>query len=128
MNYLSNDIVNLSLLESSQPKFYRLLLVISSLETLKTRILLVLSHLYPKRLNATELSLLLGYSKKSRALYRGVLDEMEQEELLSIERITQKHFSIQLNNKHPLMQELIELCLAEGESQTNNLIDKLSRF
>ena len=110
---------------SERSKFYQLMLVFSSLEPLKLKILQVLAHLSPQRVSASELTILLGYSKKARTIYRGVLDELEQNSMIIIDRITPKHFSIAINQHHVLMSNLIELALGEGELYTNSLIDAL---
>ena len=104
-----------------EKRYYRLLMVISSLEPLKTKILQVLAHLSPQRVSASELTMLLGYSKKARTIYRGVLDELEGDEFIVIERITPKHFSIQISPHHPLMGLMIELAFNIGEEFTQQL-------
>lgn len=105
--------------------FYNLLMVLGSLSPLKIKILLLLAHLYPKRINATELTLLLGYSKNSRIIYRGVLDELQQEQLISIDKISSKKFSIQLDINNPITINLSELCIEFGEDYSRNLINFL---
>ncbi len=104
-----------------QSKFYQLLMVFTSLEPLKLKILLILAHLSPQRISASELTMLLGYSKKARIIYRGVLDELESANYIIIDRIKTKHFSIQLSPHHPVMADLIELAINEGEEYTDNL-------
>ncbi|MHA2403390.1 MAG: hypothetical protein ACXADH_10405 [Candidatus Kariarchaeaceae archaeon] len=75
---------------SDQSKFYRLLMVFSSLEPLKLKILLILAHLSPQRVSASELTMLLGYSKKARTIYRGVLDELQADGFIIVEKLTPK--------------------------------------
>ena len=104
-----------------EERFYRLLMVISSLEPLKLKILQVLAHLSPQRVSASELTMLLGYSKKARTIYRGVLDELEKDEFIIIDRLTPKHFSIQVSPHHPLMAMMIELAIKVGEDYTGRL-------
>ncbi|MHA2098556.1 MAG: hypothetical protein ACW99A_07705 [Candidatus Kariarchaeaceae archaeon] len=108
-----------------EERFYRLLMVISSLEPLKLKILQVLAHLNPQRVSASELTMLLGYSKKARTIYRGVLDELEADEFIIIDRITPKPFSIQISPHHPLMGLMIELAFNIGEDYTNLLHNML---
>lgn len=110
---------------SDKSKFYRLIMVFSSLEPLKLKLLLILAHLSPQRVSASELTMLLGYSKKARTIYRGVLDELERDEFILVEKITPKHFSISINQHHPIMGELIELAINEGESYTDQLTTML---
>ncbi len=117
---------SISLLKSvsdhkSDERYYRLLMVISGLEPLKIKILQVLAHLSPQRVSASELTMLLGYSKKARTIYRGVLDELEKDEFIIIDRLTPKHFSIQISPHHPLMVMMIELAIKVGEDYTTRL-------
>ncbi|MCE7736679.1 MAG: hypothetical protein GPJ54_17485 [Candidatus Heimdallarchaeota archaeon] len=104
-----------------EERYYRLIMVISSLEPLKLKILQVLAHLSPQRVSASELTMLLGYSKKARTIYRGVLDELEADEFIIIDKITPKHFSIQISPHHPLMGLMIELAFNIGEEFTQRL-------
>ncbi|MHA2169131.1 MAG: hypothetical protein ACXAB7_04485 [Candidatus Kariarchaeaceae archaeon] len=106
---------------SDQSKFYRLLMVFSSLEPLKLKILLILAHLSPQRVSASELTMLLGYSKKARTIYRGVLDELQADGFIIVEKLTPKHFSIQISHQHPVMAELIELVINEGDHYSDQL-------
>ena len=101
-------------------------MVFSSLEPLKVKIIQVLAHLAPQRVSASELTLLLGYSRKARTIYRGVLDELERDNFIVIDRITPKRFSIQISQHHPLMSYLIELASNEGKSYTDRMLDLLT--
>ncbi len=105
--------------------YYKLLLIISSLTPLKTKILLILSHISPKQLTATELTALLGYSKSSRIIYRGVLDELEKDQLIKLVKISKKKYSIQININHPMMNILNELSYEFGEDYSQRLLDIL---
>ncbi len=107
--------------EFSEERYYRLLMVLSSLEPLKLKILQVLAHLNPQRVSASELTLLLGYSKKARTIYRGVLDDLEKDSFIIVDRLTPKHFSIQISPKHPLMSILIEIAVNQGEEYSSEL-------
>ena len=104
---------------------YNLFLILGSLNPLKIRIITILSHIFPERISATQLTYLLGYSKNSRIVYRGVLDELENEEFLVIDKITKKKFSLQLNKNHPAMNLLIEMCFIHGEDTATNYFDIL---
>ncbi|MCY3411264.1 MAG: hypothetical protein INQ03_06445 [Candidatus Heimdallarchaeota archaeon] len=125
MSTFNNIPVQLAIMQPESKIYYQLILVLGSLTPLKIRILLLLSHLSPTRVSATQLTALLGYSKKSRIIYRGVLEELEEEQFIDIERISKKKFSIQINLNHPLMKELVELCFDFGETYTDNLLDMM---
>ena len=108
----------------SEDKYYRLLMSIASLEPLKVNIMMVLSHVAPQRLSGTELTMLLGYSKKARTIYRGVLEELNQDGFILLQRIGNQ-YSIGINRTHPLMEQLIELALSYGSHYSNSLLDTL---
>jgi hypothetical protein len=97
---------------------------VAALEPLKVNIIMVLSHVAPQRLSGTELTLLLGYSKKARTIYRGVLEELNRDGFIILERIGNQ-YSIGINRAHPLMEQLIELALSFGSKYANSLLDML---
>lgn len=109
---------------AASERYYQLLLVISSLEPLKSNIVLTLAHIAPARISGAELTVMLGYSKKARTLYRGVLDELKTKEFIIMEK-QQKQYSIGINHNHPIMKELIELCGTFGEDYRSTLYDVL---
>lgn len=104
---------------------YHLLFILGSLTPLKIKIILILAHISQMRLTATQLTALLGYSKNSRVIYRGVLDELVLENYIKLEKISSKKFSIQLNLNHPLMNTLNELSYQFGENYSITLENML---
>ena len=94
---------------------YELLLLLSTLGANKIRAILVLAHLYPKAITATQLSLLLGYSMKARTIYRGILEDLQNRELIYLDKLTPKVASIRLNHDNPLLKRLIDLSKKHGE-------------
>ena len=107
---------------------YRLLMVLVSLSTIKAKILLTLSHLYPQRVNGLQLTQLLGYKKKSRILYRGILKELEDEGLIEKINISSKEYSIQINTENALMKSLIELSISYGDEYSDDLYNFLEEI
>lgn len=105
-------------------RYYQLLLVISTLEPLKANIVMTLAHIAPSRISGTELTMMLGYSRKARTIYRGVLDDLEEHNYIILER-QGKQYSIGINNNHPVMNELIQLSMSHGEDMRNSLYDLL---
>lgn len=103
---------------------YRLIMVLSSLDSLKVNIIITLSHIAPKQVSGTELTKLLGYSPKARTIYRGVLEELEEMDLIKVTK-SQHTYSISANRSHPIMSELMDLALEHGADFTNNLLDTL---
>lgn len=98
-----------------EKKDYDLLLLLSTLGSNKIRVLLILSHLYPRAVTATQLSSLLGYSMKARTIYRGILDDLKERELIYLDKLTPKVASIRLNHDNPLLSRLIGLTKEHGE-------------
>ena len=94
---------------------YELLLLLSTLGANKIRAMLVLAHIYPKAITATQLSLLLGYSMKARTIYRGILEDLQNRELIYLDKLTPKVASIRLNHDNPLLKRLIDLSKLHGE-------------
>ena len=94
---------------------YELLQLMSSLNDTRRAILLSLAHIYPRSVSGVQLSRLIGYSGKSRSLYRGVISHLKENELIQIDQLTPKLYAIRVNNEHPLLSVLVELCRAHGE-------------
>ncbi len=98
-----------------EKKDYELLLLLSTLGANKIRAVLILAHLYPKAITATQLSTLLGYSMKARTIYRGILDDLQERELIFLDKLTPKVASIRLNHENDLLKRLIDLTKSHGE-------------
>ena len=94
---------------------YELVQLISSLNDTRRAILLALAHIYPKSVSGVQLSRLIGYSGKSRSLYRGVLAHLQENNMIQIDQLTPKLYAIRINNEHPLLDILIEMCKDFGE-------------
>ena len=95
---------------------YELLLLLSTLGANKIRAILILAHLYPKAITATQLSEILGYSMKARTIYRGILEDLKEKELIYLDKLTPKVASIRLNHDNPLLKRLIDLAHDYGEN------------
>ncbi len=97
---------------------YELIQLMSSLNDTKRAILLALAHIYPRSVSGVQLSRLIGYSGKSRSLYRGVLSHLEQDRMILIDQLTPKLYAIRINPEHPLLKVLIEMCRDFGSEAT----------
>jgi hypothetical protein len=102
--------------DAETTSIYELLQLMSSLNDTRRAILLALAHIYPRSVSGVQLSRLIGYSGKSRSLYRGVISHLKENELIQIDQLTPKLYAIRVNNEHPLLSVLVELCRAHGES------------
>ena len=103
---------------------YRLLMIFSGLEPLKANILLVLTHIAPQQVSGAELTKLLGYSQKARTIYRGVLDDLQEDGFILVNK-QGNQYSIGIDQSHPLVKKMYELVQAEGGAYTNQLTDLL---
>ncbi len=94
---------------------YELLQIMTSFSETKRAIIMALAHIYPRSVSGVQLSRLIGYSGKSRSLYRGVLSHLLEDKLILIDHLTPRLYAIRLNNEHPLLKVLIDLCRDYGE-------------
>ena len=101
--------------EATNSSIYEFVQLMSSLNDTRRAILLALAHIYPRSVSGVQLSRLIGYSGKSRSLYRGVISHLKENEMIQIDQLTPKLYAIRVNNEHPLLSVLVELCRANGE-------------
>ncbi len=106
---------------------YELLLLLSTLGANKIRAVLILAHLYPKAITATQLSTLLGYSMKARTIYRGILDDLQERELIFLDKLTPKVASIRLNHENDLLKRLIDLAKSYGKDYLKVIDDLMGK-
>lgn len=104
---------------------YDLMLLLSTLGSNKIRVILVLAHQYPKAVSATQLSMLLGYSLKARTIYRGILSDLQERDLIFLDKLTPKVASIRLNHENPLLKRMINLAQKFGEKYLDVIDDIL---
>ncbi len=95
-------------------EIYQLILALSSYTELKRKIILCLAHIYPRAVSGTQLTSMIGYSGQARTLYRGVLDRLNEDDVILLDKMTPKLFSIRINHNHHLMKLLIELTQTYG--------------
>ena len=106
---------------------YELLLLMSTLGANKIRAILILAHLYPKAVTATQLSTLLGYSMKARTIYRGILDDLQERGLIFLDKLTPRVASIRLNHENVLLKRLIDLTKSYGDDYLKVLDDLIGK-
>ena len=100
--------------EDSLQSVYELVQLMSSLNDTRRSILIALAHIYPRSVSGVQLSRLIGYSGKSRSLYRGVLEHLQENKMIMIDQLTPKLYAIRINNEHPLFTLLVEMCRKYG--------------
>lgn len=104
--------------DTNNASVYELLQLMASLNDTRRAILLALAHIYPRSVSGVQLSRLIGYSGKSRSLYRGVISHLKENEMIQIDQLTPKLYAIRINNEHPLLSVLVSLCRVYGKSAT----------
>ncbi|MHA1770470.1 MAG: hypothetical protein ACTSYL_12165 [Candidatus Thorarchaeota archaeon] len=93
---------------------YELIQLLSSLNDTRRAIIMALAHIYPKSVSGVQLSRLIGYSGKSRSLYRGVLSHLQEDNMIMIDQLTPKLYAIRINADHPLLGILVDMCKEHG--------------
>ena len=102
-------------IDTNDASVYELIQLMASLNDTRRAILLALAHIYPRSVSGVQLSRLIGYSGKSRSLYRGVISHLKENEMIQIDQLTPKLYAIRINNEHPLLTILVELCKTHGK-------------
>ena len=101
--------------EDTLQTVYELVQLMSALNDTRRSILVALAHIYPRSVSGVQLSRLIGYSGKSRSLYRGVLSHLQENEMILIDQLTPKLYAIRINNEHPLLSLLVDICRKYGK-------------
>jgi hypothetical protein len=73
-------------------EIYQLIMFVAGESALSRKILLALAHLYPKVISANQLVEIIEYSHKSRVLSRGILNVLEQRNLILRDKLTATHW------------------------------------
>ena len=102
-------------IDTDDATMYELIQLMASLNDTRRAILLALAHIYPRSVSGVQLSRLIGYSGKSRSLYRGVISHLQENEMIQIDQLTPKLYAIRINNEHPLLNVLVDLCRIHGK-------------
>lgn len=102
---------------------YELVQLMSSLNDTRRSIITALAHIYPRSVSGVQLSRLIGYSGKSRSLYRGVLAHLQENKMIMIDQLTPKLYAIRINNEHPLLMILVDMCRKYG-SKSKRIYEK----
>ncbi len=102
---------------------YELVQLLSTLNDTRRSIVMALAHIYPRSVSGVQLSRMIGYSGKSRSLYRGVLSHLQENKMILIDELTPKLYAIRINNEHPLLSVLVEMCRTYG-AETREIYEK----
>ncbi len=105
-------------------KVYDLLMFLHAQDDLRRSIMIALAHIHPKQVTISQLSLISGYSRKSKYIYRSkVIDELSNQGILVVNKIMSNVQLVGLNPGNQMMQGLIELCQNNGEKVTSQLLN-----
>lgn len=94
---------------------YELFLLMSEIGRKKMRVLLLLSHLHPRVITSKYLSNLLGFTSKSRIIYRGYIESLVDKQLVICDKIASNQSIIRLNQANPIVQRMISISKQFGE-------------
>ena len=107
-------------------EIYELFLYLQSLDDLKRSLVMVLLHLSPKELTTSQLTLLAGYSRSSKYIFKSkVLEALESEKVIEINRPNQRLMLIRLHPENMLLQKFSLLCQQEGKLLTEKMLGVL---
>ena len=107
-------------------EIYELFLYLQSLDDLKRSLVMVLLHLSPKELTTSQLTLLAGYSRSSKYIFKSkVLESLESEKVIEINRPNQRLMLIRLHPDNLLLQKFSLLCQQEGKLLTEKMLGVL---
>ncbi len=78
---------------------------------------MVLVHMYPAELTASQVSYLAGYSAKSKYIFKtNALGDLEQESIIQIKRPTKRFMLIQIHPENLILQKFARICREHGDS------------
>lgn len=107
-------------------EIYELFLYLQSLDDLKRSLVMVLLHLSPKELTTSQLTLLAGYSRSSKYIFKSkVLESLESEKVIEINKPNQRLMLIRLHPDNALLQKFSLLCQQEGKLLTEKMLGVL---
>ena len=87
---------------------------------------MVLCHIYPKEISASQLADLAGYSTKSKYIFKsGALELLEKEALIEINKPMKRLMLIKLNPDHKLLVKFADVCQSNGTNLTELFLGKL---
>ena len=112
--------------EITSQEVYDFFLLFRSLDTIKQAFMMVLLHTYPKTLTTKQLVTLAGYSKNSKHVFRsGILEALELERLITIQKPTKKLFLITINPEHSVLLKFNQVCEQYGKFFQEEIFGKL---
>lgn len=110
----------------SDDDIYDLFLLFQGLDEMKRSILMVLLHIYPKEVSATQIASLSGYSSTSKYIFKsGALEMLEKENLILISRPAKRLSIIKINPEHELLLKFSALCQRKGKDLQELLLGKI---
>lgn len=110
----------------SDEEIYKLFLIFQGFDDIKRSILMVLLHIYPKEVTASQLAELSGYSAKSKYIFKsGALEMLEKEKIIEISRPVKRLMLIKLNPENKLLIKFAELCQKEGKTLQELFLGKI---
>ncbi|MHA2250265.1 MAG: hypothetical protein ACXAD7_07880 [Candidatus Kariarchaeaceae archaeon] len=118
--------LELTFLKIESRKVYDLLMHLTKLIPKKQKLLLLLAHLSPMPVSPFHLNLLMGYSPKSREMYKGILRELKEEGYIQIYQSHNNKKLVALSTNYPYNEILINLVNQSGALYREHIFEMLN--
>jgi hypothetical protein len=119
--------INSNVFSLSNSEIYQIFLYLQSLDEIKRSFIMILLHISPKELSASQLTHLAGYSKSSRYVFKSkVIESLESEKIITVTRPYPRLMLIRLNLENILMKKFSHLCQQEGNLLSEQILKSLS--
>ena len=110
----------------SGQEIYNLFLLLQSFDDIKRSIIMVLAHIYPKEVTASQLADLAGYSKQSKYIFKsGALEILEKEKIISVSKPAKRLMLIKLNSEQSLLMKFSLICQEKGKTLMETFLGKI---
>lgn len=106
-------------------EIYRLIILLNGLSDLERDIVVCLAHVYPKSISASQLARMIGVSIKARTLSRGVLQRLQENECILLDKLTPRMYAIRINHEHAVLSEFINLCRDHGDELRDYFLNRV---
>ena len=110
----------------SNTEMYKIFLLLQSLDEIKRSIIMVLVHIFPKEVSASQIANLAGYSTRSKYIFKsGALEMLEKERIIEVTKPAKRLMLIKLNSENELLIKFSKLCQMEGRDVQELFLGKL---
>ena len=113
----------------SNKEIYQIFLLLQSFDEIKRSIIMVLVHIFPKEVSASQIANLAGYSTRSKYIFKsGALEMLEKEKIIEIAKPAKRLMLIKINSENKLLIKFSQLCQVEGKDLQELFLGKLLEY